>query len=203
MFFLDLLFGKKIIFNAKMLELIEQIKSIDWFCNCGKLYNEHLYYEYIVVGNKIDAVKQLKKERNYRDFTSLTNLTIEANRRLGHFLDQYHEKDAQWTWNNLVDSINKRFMNNSNEFDFESVDRHFSQEFNIENKQWIYRIFRSTMIELYFLGYIPDIPTFYTKIFKIFQDGHVITGWDGKFPSHETSFSTNPIKTEDGKLLIW
>ena len=201
---LDLLFGKKIIFNEKMFDFIELVKQIDWFSNCGALLDKYLCYEYIIIKDKEKAVKQLNSERNYKNFTSLTNLLIEANRRLGHYLDKYYEKEAQWTWNNLADSINNKFMNNSNELNFIEIDERFSIEFNVKNKRWIYQIFLATMVELYFIDYIPNIPAFYTKIFEIFKNGHIITGWEGKFASHETTiFLTTPIEAKDGKLLIF
>ncbi|MDR2914078.1 MAG: hypothetical protein LBV74_04495 [Tannerella sp.] len=200
---LDLLFGKKIVFNKKMLDFIEIVKHIDWFSNCGVLFDERLYYKYVMVKNKEDAIKQLRRERNCKNFTSLTNLIIEANRRIGHFLDKYYEKESQWTWNKLIDSINKKFMNDSIELNFIEIDERFSREFNIENKRWIYRIFRGVMIELYFIDYIPDVPTFYMKIFEIFQEGHIVTGWNGKFPLHDTTSLITPIEIEDGELLIW
>ena len=186
-----------------MIEFIELTKQIDWFSNCGRPYDISLYYKYITINEKDDAIKQLKKERNLKGFTSLTNLLIEANRRLGLYLDKYAKKEAQYTFNSLADTINKRFMNNSHEVDFMKIDKHFSQEFSTENKRWVYRIFRSTMTELYFLDYLPNIPTFYTKIFQIFQDSHVVTGWEGKFPSHETTFLNTPILSADGKVFIY
>ena len=200
---LNLLFGKKILFNEKMLDFIEVVKQIDWFSNCGALFDDCLYYKYVIIKDKNVAVKQLNRDRNYKDFTSLTNLIIEANRRIGRYLDKYYERESQWTWNNLVDFINNKYMNNSIELNFINIDKKFSQDFNVKDKRWIYQIFRATMIELYFVDYIPEIPTFYTKIFKIFQDGHIITGWEGKFPSHEATSLTIPIDVEDGKLLIW
>ena len=59
------------------------------------------------------------------------------------------------------------------------------------------------MMEKYCKKIFPEIPTFYEKIFKIYDDGHVITGWKGKsFPSPYL-YIDKPIDNKKGKLIIW
>jgi len=41
---LDNLFGEKIVFTDEMNQFIETVKEIEWFKNCGKIYQKELFY---------------------------------------------------------------------------------------------------------------------------------------------------------------
>ena len=49
-----------------------------------------------------------------------------------------------------------------------------------------------------------EIPIFFERILKIYLNGHIITGWKGKFPYlPQHIFNDKPIDNKEGTLLIW
>jgi hypothetical protein len=193
--FFDNLLGGKIEFNKKMNQFIESVKTIDWFSNCGKNYTKNIFYNYYLEGEE-KSIKKLNYIRDYKGFVTLGNLLIQADRRLGSYLTKHHKKEHDWTWNKLADVINKQFANN-----FINIDNYFSNKFNTKKNNFIYRIFRNTLFELFFVDHIPNLPIFYDNIFEIFIDGHIIIGWEGKFNWND--FNEKPIEPIDGKLVIF
>ena len=193
--FSDNLFGGKIEFNEKMNQFIESVKSIDWFSNCGKNYTKKLFYNYCLETEK-KSIKKLNYLRNYKGFVTLENLNIQADRRLDSYLTKYHKKEHDWTWNKLIGVINKQFTNN-----FINIDNDFSNKFYTKKNNYIYRIFRNILCELFFVEHIPNLPIFYNNVFEVFIDGHVIIGWEGKFNWND--FNEKPIDPTDSKLIIF
>lgn len=103
----------------------------------------------------------------------------------------------------LINLINKRFTDDLKKIDLSKQSLVFNEMFDINyGYDWIQWIFNRVIFEIYFLEHIPTIPVFYTKIFKIFQDGHVLIGWNGKFPPEYLCLQT-PITYEDGNLIIF
>ena len=201
---IDNIFGRKIEFNDKMNELIETVKGINWFSNCGKVYTKDLYFNY-KLENENNTLKKLNQKRNYKEFVILENLFIAADRRKDLFLYRHHYKEHQYTYNKLMDRINKRFMNNINEINFVEIDSNYWNKFNINNRKKytsIYGIFRITLAELFFDSYISNIPIFYNHIFEIYKDGHIVVGWEGKAIEKEL-WNEEPIKQTDGKIIIY
>jgi hypothetical protein len=199
--FLDNLFGKKIIFNNEINKFINCNKKIEWFNNCGKIYQKKIFYNY-ELENKKNVSKKLNYIKNYKEFVILENLFIVADSRINNYLRENSKKDFNWTFNKLADVVNKRFMDNSNEINFMKIDDYYSKTFNTKNKRTIYKIFRSYLFELFFIEYIPNIPIFYKNIYEIYKDGHIIIGWEGKGIEKEL-WSKEIIKTTDGKLIIY
>ena len=198
---LDNLIGKKIVFSDEMNEFIGTTRKIEWFNNCGDTYAKKLFYKYDLE-NKNNVSKKLSCIRNYKEFITLENLFIVADRRIANYIRENSEKDYNWTWNKLADNINKRFMNNANEINFIEIDNNYSVRFNVKNKRIIYRIFRSILFELFFMKFIPTIPIFYNNIFEIYKDGHIMIGWEGK-EIEKKIWSVETIKTTDGKMIIY
>ena len=198
---LDNVFGRKILFTDEMNQFIETVKEIEWFHNCGKLYQKKLFYNY-EMENKKNVSKKLNYIRNYKGFITLENFFITVDRRIINYLTE-NEKSYHWTWNKLADVINKRYMNNSNEINFIEIDNNYSKQFNLKkNKRIIYQIFRNTLFELFFMNYIQNLPLFYTNIFEIYKGGHIIIGWEGN-EIEKDLWSKEMIKTTDGKIIIY
>ena len=196
----DNLFRKKIIFTDEMNQFIETVKEIEWFNNCGKVYQKKLFYNY-ELENIENASKKLNYVKNYKEFFILENLYITADRRITNFLRENNEKEYNWTWNKLADVVNKRFMNNSSEIDFMEIENNYCIKFNVKNNKMIYKVFRSTLFELFFKNYMPNLPLLYDTIFEIYKDGHIIIGWEGKQIEADL-WSKEPIKKTDGKIKI-
>jgi len=201
----DIFYSKKILFNDRMEYFIEEMKHNSWFNNCGCDYSAGLFYKYQVETDISQVTKELQRKHNYKDNICLDNLIVEIDRRITIYLYKNHRREHQVTWNKLVDSINKRFMNIQSEIDFSHISFLFHTKYNIKTKVnlHLYSIFRGALIEFYILEYIPNIPTFYTNIIQIIRDGHIIIGWKGKFLSHENTFLCNSILPKDGSLLIY
>jgi hypothetical protein len=193
--FLDNLLGGKIEFNEKMNQFTESVKTIDWFSNCGKNYTKKIFYDYCLETEE-KTIKKLNYIRDYKGFVTLGNLLIQADGRFGSYLTKHHKKEHDRTWNKLADVINKQYANN-----FINIDNYFSDKFNTKKNNIIYRIFRNTLFELFFVNHIPNLPIFYNNIFDIFIDGHTIIGWEGKFNWND--FNEKPIEPIDGKLVIF
>ena len=197
---LDNLFGKKIIFTNEMNQFIEKVKEIEWFNNCGKIYQKKLFYNDELENIK-NASKKLNYIKNHKEFVILENIFITADRRITNYLKENNEKEYNWTWNKLADVINKRFMDNSSEIDFMKIENNYCIKFNVKNNRMIYKIFRSILVELFFIKYIPNLPLFYNAIFEIYKDGHIIIEWEGKQIEAEL-WSKEPVKKTDGKIII-
>jgi hypothetical protein len=193
--FFDNLLGGKIEFNEEMNQLAESVKTIAWFSNCGKNYTKKIFYNYYLEAEE-KSIKKLNYKRDYKGFVTLGNLLIQADRRLGSYLAKHHKKEHDRTWNKLADVINKQFAN-----DFINIDDRFSSKFKTTGNNFIYRIFRNTLVELFFADHIPSLPIFYNNIFEIFIDGHIIIGWEGKFNWND--FNEKPIEPVDGELIIF
>jgi hypothetical protein len=198
------LFSKKIVLNDTIENFIWSYKNINWFNNCGKKYDEKLYFQYVSLEDMKTTSKRLNQTVNSKGFTFLEKLLEEADGRLDWYLYNNHKKENQITQNNLKDFIKKRFNKKTAEINFNITENKYIDMFSIKENRynWFYWIFGGVIMEMYFLEYIPNIPTFYTKIFKILQDGHMIIGWEGKFSSQDLCLET-PITEKDGKLIIY
>ena len=198
---LDNVLGRKIEFSKEMKKIIEDFKGIEFFKNCGKLYNKKLFYDYRVE-NGCNIKKQLNRKTNYKEFVILENLFIVASRRLENYLNNNSKKDHEWTYNKLADTINKRFSKNTSEINFPEIDKNYCNKFLVRNTRIIYQLFRNILFELYFIEYIPKVPIFYNHIFELYKEGHIIIGWEGKSIEKEI-WSQESIKQSDGKIIIY
>lgn len=201
--FLDSLFGKKIILTPEMENIADQMIENNWFENCGKTITFDSNYKIESVNNIHDATKKLAYKRDVRDFVTLDNLIIEANRRKQLFLSLYHKNEIEYTWNKLTDAIVKAYISN-HKFDADTIQRNFNAKFGAQADLKLRRIFIDTLNEIYFKNNIENFPTFFTDIIDIYLNGQVIVGWIGKFGSHEIQVrDIDPIAPNDGILNVW
>jgi hypothetical protein len=131
---LDNMLGRKIVFTDEMNKFIEIVGNIEWFNNCGNIYTKKLFYNYDLENTK-NISKKLNYIRDYKEFVTLENLFIMADRRLANYLKKNDERDFNWTWNKLADIINKRFMDNAKEINFMEIDNNYNIKFNVKKTQ--------------------------------------------------------------------
>jgi hypothetical protein len=198
---LDNLLGRKIVFTDEMNNFTEIVKKIEWFNNCGNIYTKKLFYDYDLE-NQDNVSKKLNYVKDYREFVTPENLFMMADRRTANYQRKNAERDYNWTWNKLADVINKRFMNNTKEINLAEIDNNYSIRFNVKNKRILYKIFRSCLVELFFMKCTPNMPIFYNNIFEIYKDGHIIIGWEGKAIEKDI-WTAEAIKTTDGRIIIY
>jgi hypothetical protein len=198
-------YKNKIELNEKIEEFIQCVKKIDWFANCGKKYEEKLYFDYVIEENVNEASKHLNQQTNSKGIVILERLLGEADSRLNWYLyNHYRKEHSVIASGKLIQLVNKRFADDLKIIDLNNQFLVLSEMFNIKYRDynWLQWIFNGTVFELYFLVNITNIPVFYTKIFKVFQDGHVLTGWNGKFPPQNLCLETQ-IENKDVKMLIY
>ena len=189
-------------------QFIENISKIDWFKNCGTNYNVKLYYNF-VLDNNIEIVrKNLNRENNYKGIITVENLFQEGAHRIYSYFKNNNkinmsvENIEKNSWKNLMDKtiveIKKKeiVLKTINEKLFLKL------EINKPINTFVFNLLKYTMMEIYCKKYFFEIPEFFEKIFKIYEDGHLITGWKGKFPSPYL-FVEKLIDNKKGELIIW
>ena len=194
--------------NADVRSFIEYIKDIDWFKNCGNIYSETLEYDYFIDENIETVKKNLIRSNNYAGIVTVGNLFEEGIHRIYCFfynskmINLSLENMEKNSWNNLTNKIIEILKEKENVLKI--IDGKYYNKFGIKNNisSNIFQLIYSTMIENYCKKIFPNIPTFFEKINKIYIDGHVITGWKGKFPSPYLDVD-KPIDNKKGKLIIW
>ena len=158
-------------------EILERIKSIKWFINCGKNITENINFEKKYIKNWKNAIEMIKGD-------NWNNITLEANNILAEFLDNKFHSDFQ-NWNKIVRD-GKLFLK-------ENIEQELSKSCK-ENK--INNDFlRSVLWDL--LGAIMEDtykkckkrPVFFLHLLEIYESGNLPCGWEGKWP--------------DGKLIVF
>jgi hypothetical protein len=167
-----------------------------------------LEYNYILDENIETVKKNLKRPNNYYGIITVKNLFEEANHRIYSFLKNEEkinlsvENLNQNSWVNLSHIIHEKY--NENENIFNDIDKKCYKTFGLKKQvfTFVYYLYEGTMREKYCKKIFPEIPIFFEKILKIYEDGHIITGWKGKFPSPYL-FVDKPIDNKKGVLIIW
>ena len=198
-------FDEFINLNDDIDNFIELINKIDWFNNCGNKYSEELAYNYTLEENIEVVKKNIIRSNNYAGIITTVNLFEEANHRIYCYLRNNQNINLSLenlklnSWVNLREKINKRL----NKTDFSHIDDKYSQKFGLKKPldRFPFRL-SSAIMEVYCKKHFPETPTFFDKILKIYEDGHIITGWKGKFPSPYL-FVDKPIDNKKGTLIIW
>ena len=186
--------------------LLKQIDKIDWFCNCGKNYEAELHYDYVLEENIAIVQKNVTRNGNYAGIITIENLFQEASHRTYSYL-RNNEKINLSVENLEVNDwvqLRERIIAKLNTYDFEKIDEKCYQNLELEKPfdGFAFKLLLLTMMETYCKKMFPEIPTFYEKIMQIYEDGHLITGWNGKFPSPYL-FVAKPIDNKKGQLRIW
>jgi hypothetical protein len=187
---------------------IKNINEINWFNNCGNDYIEKLEYDYILDENIETVRKNLIRSNNYSGIITVENLFQEANLRLHSYLKNNEKINLSVeslklnSWVNLREKITAKIEENENIF--HNINEKYYKKFNVKKTAYTFLWYLSKLMimEIYSKKLFPEIPVFFKKIIKIYIDGHIITGWKGKFPSPYL-FIDKPIDNKKGSLIIW
>lgn len=185
---------------------LKRIDKIDWFSNCGKKYDAELPYDYVLEENLAIVQKNFLKANNYAGIITIENLFQEATHRTYSYL-RNNEKINLSVENLDVNDwvqLRERIIAKLNAYDFEKIDEKCNQNLELEKPVdgFAFKLLVATMMEIYCKKIFPEIPTFYEKIIQVYEDGHLITGWSGKFPSPYL-FVAKHIDNKKGQLRIW
>lgn len=185
---------------------LKRIDKIDWCSNCGKNYEAELHYEYVLEENITIAQKNVTKTSNYAGIITIDNLFQEATHRTYSYLhnnDKINLSVENLEVNDWV-RLRERIITKLNTYDVEKIDEKYYQnlEFKKPVNRFAFKLLVSAIMEIYCKRMFPEIPTFYEKIMQVYEDGHLITGWNGKFPSPYL-FVAKPIDNKKGQLRIW
>jgi hypothetical protein len=209
-------FDKFIGLDNDIEDIIRKVKEINWFNNCGNNYAEKLEYNYILDENIEATKKNIVRYNNYNGIITAENLFSEANRRIFSF---FHNNgkinlDLDFTKNSWVKLREKIvsgfsesevvFHDTNGGFDFIDITKKCKERLDIKETipNFIFVLLCSIVMETYCKRVFPEIPTFFEKVSKIFIDGHLITGWKGKFPSPYL-FVDKTIDKNKGNLILW
>ena len=200
----DLIQGK-IVLSNQIEKLIQEIKSINWFRNCGKEYKEYIYFQYVQENDIKIATKRLNQNVNSKGFVTLENLLINADSRQNWYLYNHFSKEHKIIANGrLADTIRKQFKKDLTEINIDKIGIDFNDKFHVglQKFNFISWVFWGTLFEIQLLEQVPELPAFYTKIFDVYQNGHILVGWNGKFPPQNLCLE-EPITNENGNLIIF
>jgi hypothetical protein len=187
---------------------IKYMNKINWFNNCGNNYIEKIEYSYIFDENIETVKKNLKRSNNYHGIITIENLFEEATHRIYSFLKNNEkinlsvEDFKQNSWVNLNEIISTKYNENKNIFNDLNEKYYKIFELKRQASTFVYYLYKNTMQEKYCKRIFPEIPAFFEKTLKIYEDGHIITGWKGKFPSPYL-FVDKIIDNKEGMIIIW
>ena len=201
------LFSKKIVFSEHIEEFISSLGEIPWFSMCGESFATEVFFHAEQEPNFEVAIKHLNYKANARGIVTLEHLLGQANGRYSWFLYRNYKKEHQHTCSKLADIFDHRFaITKQNRAGiFSKQEEMYYTKFPQNERppwSWMSWIICGTIQEMYFLEYIEEYPVFYTKVFDVYANGHIITGWRGQFPSQDKCLDT-PIMPDDGVLLIY
>jgi hypothetical protein len=194
-----------IIFNNEIEEFIKTVQSINWFNNCGNIYSEELEYKFFLDKDIESVRKNVTRNNNYAGIVITKNLFEQANLRLCNFFIHCGKYNM---WTPLMEATIRKIKENIN---FNDINGKYLKKIELTPKKNFYisdnifLLLRSSIMEMYCKNIINGIPIFYEKINKIYFDGHIITGWNGKLPPL-ASQSIEPDKQIDNKkgtIIIW
>jgi hypothetical protein len=151
-------------------KIIEQIKKIEWFCNCGKPLSNAIEFEV----NYVTSWKQAKKYYQSNDWE---DIRLEAKNELTLYLhDNYPSEYKMW---NKVVRDTKAIL----EKDVKQKIEVYRETNSLDNK-FVNRVnwdILGFVLEFVYAEY--KAPYFYNELFKIYESGNFPCGWDGKYPS--------------------
>ena len=201
-------FGEFIGLDEEINHFIKYMNEINWFNNCGTNYIEKIEYNYISDENIETVKKNLRRSNNYFGIITVENLFQEASHRIYSFLKNNEkinlsvEDLKKNLWFKLNEIICAKY--NENENIFNNINEKYYKTFELKKQSitFIFWLYNNAMKEKYCKRIFPETPTFFEKILKIYEDGHIITGWKGKFPSPYL-FIDKTIDNKKGMLIVW
>ncbi len=151
-------------------ELLDRIRNINWFSNCGNTVSTASDF-------KITYVKSWREAKTYYSDQNWENTTLDARNELTSFLSQNYQSDYQ-EWNNYTSKLRTSILPNLiTKIDSFKKDYSLGDAF-IHSVTW--DILNAIMEDVY--GEVADRPTFFLKLLEIYEAGNFPCGWIGKWP---------------------
>ena len=151
-------------------ELLDRIRNINWFSNCGNPVSA-------VSDFKISYVKSWKEAKTYYSEQNWSSTTLEVRNVFTAFLDKYYINEYQ-KWDDYVDIgwkvIDEEILSKLEQLkEKNKLDQKF-----INTVKWT--ILNAIMEDVY--KEATDRPTFFLKLLEIYESGNFPCGWIGKWP---------------------
>lgn len=207
-----MLFRKKVVLTEEMNRILKSLDEISWFSCCGLSYDRPSYYPYFQEKDPKRVEKLLMCTKNYSSTVCLSNLFKEGICRADTFILQtagwkFYQNEflpcVEASWRAYEKRVAKAYG-----LDLSSVERSFLHDcgFHDTIELQLCRMLQYLLVEQYFLEKFPQFPVFFNKIIDIYENGHIVIGWKGKFATHEVDLENGngtPILPIDGSLIIW
>ncbi len=151
-------------------ELLNRIKKINWFSNCGQESE-------IDSINTINYVKSWKEAKKYYQHQNWETTTLESRNVLTSFLSKHYNKEYQ-EWNNFT-SVCRKFISDELSPELEKY-----KNTNKLDDDFIHCIkwdILNAIMEYVYKDAV-DRPTFFLNLLEIYESGNFPCGWIGKWP---------------------
>ncbi|KGR82244.1 hypothetical protein [Lysinibacillus odysseyi] len=151
-------------------DILNRIKQINWFTNCGQALENDMRFSYTRVYNWKEAM------RSYQD-PNWEHATLEARNELTAFLhNKYRNEYAQW--NKIAKEV-RAFIEKEviQEVENYREKNELDQAF-IDCVKW--DIANAILESAY--SKCNKRPTFFLELLKVYEAGNFPCGWDGKWP---------------------
>lgn len=151
-------------------DILNRIKQINWFTNCGQTLQKEIQIRYINVDNWKEA------EQNYQD-SNWENTTLAARNELTVFLHNKY-RDQYSKWNSLVKEA-RMFIEEEviPKVEIYSEKNELDKVF-IDCVKW--DILNAIMESTY--SKCNHGPAFFLELLNVYESGNFPCGWEGKWP---------------------
>lgn len=154
-------------------EIIDRIRSIKWFQNCGSTVNNN-------VGYKIKYANTWESASDYFNHPTWEDTTLEARNELTSFLNKkYRNEYSKW---NVLTREAKGFL--EKEVMPEIVDFKEKNSLNETFVDCVKWDLLGAIMEQYFYK-CKNRPTFFLHLLTIYEEGNFPCGWEGEYPKGE------------------
>ncbi|MBC2580551.1 hypothetical protein [Clostridium sp. DJ247] len=158
-------------------EIIERIKKVNWFSNCGGKLEKSIKYEITYISNWKKAIKQ--SQGKYWE-----EITQEVENELTEFLFHNHPEKYHGEWNKIVREGKKILEEYVVPYVSNYIQKNELTKVILDNVKWD------------ILGAIMEYtyrnekePAFYMELLKVYEAGNFPCGWKGSWP--------------EGKLIVF
>lgn len=153
-------------------DVIERIKKIEWFQNCGNKLETQLIYDTSYAKDINSVIKHISSAR-------WENVGLEESSKLTVHLFKNHPDKYHQVWNCIVDDIKKTILPDIKEHVINSANK-----FEMNEKDIITHIDWDIVgIIMAYTYYDYMKPTFYEEILKVYENGNIPCGWKGTYPN--------------------
>lgn len=152
-------------------KLLERIKVIDWFENCGKTINSKTDTPIIYAHSWGEA-------KGFYEQPDWENVTLDASNDLSQFLyDNF--RDLYKNWNNLAEIV-RIFIDSEVMPKIKAVSENYNLgQIFIDCVTW--DISHAIMEDAY--KQCDHSQTFFRDLLNVYESGHFPCGWDGNYPN--------------------